>query len=204
MFGDFDWQDNSAQNKRWKAWKQAVEQIMMETSQDNRTVKAVILEIGAGRNVPTIRSLTERILSNWKAAGADATLVRVNPELPLGDGHACQPGGRLERSVVSVMARGLDCLCRMDSMMPEAVAAASATKGADVEHDAATEPEVTPEADVVDAAGAGVMMASFAAPAASTPAAPVVPSTKKTSLVSPLTVSQPLLPMETVPTEAVA
>jgi len=172
MFGDFDWQDSPASSKRWKAWSKTVEQIMLETSRkENRKVKAVILEIGAGRNVPTIRSLCERMLHNWKEAGADATLVRVNPELPLGDTHACRPGGHLERSIVSIMARGLDSLCRMDSMMPQAIAAAATFREANVELDAA-EPQVMPEADVE--AKSRVVAESDATPRPEAMAEPVV------------------------------
>lgn len=82
-------------------------------------VRAVILEVGAGCNVPTVRTTSERQLLAWHKAGAEVCLVRVNPELPLGDCPPLHPEGDLGSSVISIMARGLASLHEINATIPQ-------------------------------------------------------------------------------------
>merc|ERR1712032_605963 len=83
-------------------------------------VTVVILEVGCGLEVTTCRTSSEQLLSGYYGAGADVSLIRVNPEFPLGDSEACAPGGRLEARIISIMARGLEALQKVERAMNEA------------------------------------------------------------------------------------
>ncbi len=65
MFGDWEWDGarTDRQNNNFENWLQK-----------NTGSNIVILEFGAGKAVPTVRYMCERI-----ASGFDATLIRVNP-----------------------------------------------------------------------------------------------------------------------------
>jgi len=119
MFGDFGWQDVESQDRRWDRWTSAVRRYshQRETSQDEPRLRITILEIGAGGNVTTVRSTSESQFTNFREAGAIVKLIRVNPELPLGDGTPFKPGARNGEFVVSVMSRGLEALQRIDTCM---------------------------------------------------------------------------------------
>lgn len=62
MFGDWDWIDarSAAQQEALAAWLERVSRL-------------VVIEIGAGVDIPTIRRFSER---------AGGTLVRINPRAP--------------------------------------------------------------------------------------------------------------------------
>ena len=47
--------------------------------------RVAIIEIGAGGNVTTVRLRAEQLLKRWRKQGAECTLIRINPELPLAD-----------------------------------------------------------------------------------------------------------------------
>jgi hypothetical protein len=68
MFGDWDWipSRTGAQEARFEQWLQ-------EVSGD----RLVIVEIGAGSAVPTVRYTSERVV---QALGG--TLIRINPREP--------------------------------------------------------------------------------------------------------------------------
>lgn len=90
MFGDWNWvEDRTAQqNARLQQW-------LNEQNQHNR--KFVVIELGAGKAVATVRMTSERI-----AAQYNATLIRINPrdyEVPAG--HLSLPFGAME---------GIECL----------------------------------------------------------------------------------------------
>merc|ERR1712217_438797 len=104
------WRDCVAQEDRWHAWLEAVTKQIKEVPKTSQPVKVVILELGAGKNVPTVRCTSERALLDWNKAGADVRLVRVNPELPLGDHPHLQPGGKFEHLVIPVMEWSLACI----------------------------------------------------------------------------------------------
>jgi len=125
MFGDRDWEDVPAQRSRFERWTSVVEeqikthhQIAVEKQGDKEPLRVVIMEIGAGANVPTVRRTSEAQLDTFKDAGADVRLVRMNPCLPLGDDEDYAPGGKHENLVLSMMGGGLDLLKRVNAAMP--------------------------------------------------------------------------------------
>ncbi len=68
MFGDWDWVPSrtAAQERRFEAWLQSL-----------AGQRLVVVEIGAGSAVPTVRHTAERL-----AARLDGRLVRINPREP--------------------------------------------------------------------------------------------------------------------------
>ncbi len=67
MFGDYSWLSQRAENQsvRFYNWLEKIE---------NENAKLVIIEIGAGKAVPTVRHKSEAI-----AGRLNATLIRINP-----------------------------------------------------------------------------------------------------------------------------
>lgn len=121
MFEDVDWQDLKTQLERKNRWVHAVLNLIA-LQEVGRHLKVVILEVGAGANVTTIRNSAEQILRGCLAAGAKAQLVRINPEFPFGDEDDFAPGGVLESNVTSIMSKGLEALQRMDAHMADVIA----------------------------------------------------------------------------------
>ncbi len=84
MFGDWLWNPRRTdeQGRRFSQWLQALRE---------NDLQLAIVEIGAGRSIPTVRSTSEYV-----ARLLDATLIRINPrdhEVP--SGHLSVPlGGR--------------------------------------------------------------------------------------------------------------
>merc|ERR1719482_1702266 len=76
-----------------------------------RPLRVVIMEAGAGGNVTTVRQTSESVLEDLHKHGAHATLVRINPELPLADDRALQP------HTISLLSRGLDAVARIDARL---------------------------------------------------------------------------------------
>ncbi len=76
MFGDWGWIDNisNQQSRRLNNWL---------NQQDNSKLKLLIIEIGAGKAVPSVRMFSERIVRNH-----NASLIRLNPrdfDVPTGE-----------------------------------------------------------------------------------------------------------------------
>mmetsp|Transcript_41425 Transcript_41425/g.129114 ORF Transcript_41425/g.129114 Transcript_41425/m.129114 type:complete len:182 (+) Transcript_41425:1343-1888(+) len=115
MFGDMEWQDVSAQSRQWAEWRKTTQAVMEDASAGS--VRAVILEIGAGGNVTTVRNTSEQQLRAFMHAGAAVHLVRVNPEYPLGDEDDFSPDGDSGERVISVMGKGLDSIYRIERAM---------------------------------------------------------------------------------------
>ncbi len=67
MFGDWEWipHRTAGQEFRFERWLEKIEDM---------DYKLVIIEIGAGKAVPTVRMLSERV-----ASSLDGTLIRINP-----------------------------------------------------------------------------------------------------------------------------
>jgi len=126
MFDDADWQDVKSQLQRKQHWVHALLNMISLAPVSGPPLAVAILEVGAGGNVTTIRNSSEQTLRGCLNAGANATLIRVNPELPLGDEDDFAPGGKFEKQVISIMARGLDSLRQIDASME----AQKATKAA--------------------------------------------------------------------------
>jgi len=115
MFCDWGWKQCTQQEQRWRAWCAAVEQTMLSRRPRPQRVRAVVLEIGCGNNVPTVRSNSEQLLQQWRSAGADACLVRVNPQLPFGDYPEFRPDGRQGQCVVSIVGSALASIQKIDA-----------------------------------------------------------------------------------------
>merc|ERR1712224_1076218 len=96
--------------RRWLAWRQAVEDLAKSRSPD-KPVQIVILEIGCGDNVPTIRHAAEDAAARFSVV-AGVTLVRVNPECPLADRPFPQASPTLQH--IALRCRGLDALRRIE------------------------------------------------------------------------------------------
>ena len=92
MFGDWGWVPHrtSAQEARLQAWLSALV--------DQRLA---VMEFGAGRAVPTVRSLCERVASR-----RGGTLIRINPREPEGP-----PG------TVSIETTALETLRSIDAKL---------------------------------------------------------------------------------------
>ncbi len=85
MFGDWEWISDrtAAQEFRFERWLEKIEYM---------DYKLVIIEIGAGKAVPTVRITSERIASMY-----DAKLIRINPrDYDVPSGHISIPMGGLE------------------------------------------------------------------------------------------------------------
>jgi NAD-dependent SIR2 family protein deacetylase len=82
MFGDGGWDSSAsdAQHRRLDAWSRTLGES-----------RAVIIELGAGMAVPTIRIMSEDFIDR-----PGGTLIRINPREPDGpDGHLALPMGAL-------------------------------------------------------------------------------------------------------------
>jgi NAD-dependent SIR2 family protein deacetylase len=82
MFGDGGWDssDSDAQHRRFNAWLRTV-----------NSARTVIVELGAGLGVPTIRIMSEDL-----AERPGATLIRINPrEQGVPEGHLAIPSGAM-------------------------------------------------------------------------------------------------------------
>lgn len=124
MFGDHGWIDVESQLRRWNAWQHAAIRCIesardrhLEDSSKYEPLKVAILEVGAGGNVTTVRSTAEQSLECFRDAGAEARLIRVNPDLPLGDDDDHKPGGQFEHQILSLMSRGLESIRGIDAAM---------------------------------------------------------------------------------------
>ena len=85
MFGDWEWISDrtAAQEFRFERWLEKLEYM---------DYKLVIIEIGAGKAVPTVRITSEKIASMY-----DAKLIRINPrDYDVPSGHISIPMGGLE------------------------------------------------------------------------------------------------------------
>lgn len=113
MFSDADWCDNLAQKDRWVAWQQAVEEQATAQHGDaaSAPLRVAILEVGAGGNVTTIRQLAENTVDSIRDRGGVATLIRVNPDLPLADSSSRQD------ATISLPSYGLAALKQIDEAM---------------------------------------------------------------------------------------
>ena len=67
MFGDWHWNGKRASKQEYR---------YMKFRKENRDKRIVIIEIGAGLTIPTVRLESENIAKHYK----NATLIRINPE----------------------------------------------------------------------------------------------------------------------------
>jgi len=89
MFGDSGWVDTrfNVQDRRYDQWA---------NSNQQQSLKIVIIEIGAGRDVPTVRMESQ----HWASILKDSTLIRINPrDYSVPEGHIPVPLGGLDALV---------------------------------------------------------------------------------------------------------
>lgn len=119
MFGDYAWEDVDSQEQRYQSWARQIKLSARESRESaDKPLRVVVLELGAGGNVPTVRREAQTQLMELHHLGADVRLVRVNPEMPLGDFEELRPGGKNDDLMLSIMSRGLEALHKMDAAMP--------------------------------------------------------------------------------------
>jgi NAD-dependent SIR2 family protein deacetylase len=93
MFGDFSWLSDRTRRQ---------ERNFDEFVTDNRGKRMVVVEMGAGTAIPTIRATSERL-----GRGCDATVIRINPrEAQIFQPHLSVPLGALQglREIDSILA----------------------------------------------------------------------------------------------------
>ena len=88
MFGDLDWIESRAeeQQQRFGAWRETM-----------RGLSLVIIEIGAGVAIPSVRNQSKRL---------NGTVIRINPRL-------CESGSK----VISLPMNGLDAIRAIDKYL---------------------------------------------------------------------------------------
>ena len=86
MFGDAAYLDDEAQAAAWERWTAAVlaeARARAWREPPGSALRVVLLEVGCGGTVRTVRHQSEALAEELLEAGAHATLVRVNPDLLL-------------------------------------------------------------------------------------------------------------------------
>lgn len=78
MFRDKQWIPNINAEKRYIEW----EAIMENNLEQNTNLQLVIIEIGCGTRVPSVRLETEMVVADTRMRNGNATLIRINPEPP--------------------------------------------------------------------------------------------------------------------------
>jgi len=85
MFGDCDYFTGtleSTENPTYYDWKRSVSRVLANRPNTN----LVILEMGCGKNVPTVRYHSQSLLTTKLAENSTSTLIRINPDFPELDG----------------------------------------------------------------------------------------------------------------------
>ena len=118
MFGDHSYVEDEAAFDRYNLWRQAVLELA-----PMHAYRVVVLEVGCGGNVTTVRQQSEEMVRELSGVGVDATLVRVNPELPLADDASLSP------RVIPILSRGLAAVRAIDERLEEIRAAAGGARG---------------------------------------------------------------------------
>eukprot|EP01052_Picozoa_sp_SAG31_P001234 SAG31_NODE_41_length_31342_cov_8.029286_24_plen_519_part_00 len=115
MFGDSRWVDDHEQAARWQNWRTTLLELA-EEGDKHEPLRVVVLEVGAGGNVTTIRNLGESLVEKLLACHARPTLIRVNPDLPLADRAANQA------RTISLPCYGLEAVKQIDTRIENLLA----------------------------------------------------------------------------------
>eukprot|EP00913_Durusdinium_trenchii_P024299 g22813.t1 len=108
-WGDKEWLDSQGQVSRWSNFMQGLGEVVAATT----NLRCVLLEIGAGTRVPTVRQTSEQILEVLLSGGANAKLLRVNPK------DAEPDDADLAEHILSFQSTGLEFLRAVDALLPE-------------------------------------------------------------------------------------
>jgi len=100
MFGDSDWVSNKEQGMQHISWERVMKKLVAD-----KKFKVVILEIGCGKNVPTVRWNSEKLAKDLDTA---CQLIRVNPDFPLAAVKA-----------LSIKSKGLEAILMIDKFIQE-------------------------------------------------------------------------------------
>ena len=112
QFGDYHWEDSLCQDDRYNSWTYAVsEEAKMRASES--PLRVVVLEIGAGSRVPTVRHTSETAAREWAQDGATVSLIRINPGEPMLDNE----GLSTHIEIISLVATGLHAIQEIDAAM---------------------------------------------------------------------------------------
>ncbi|KAK1947551.1 hypothetical protein P3T76_001561 [Phytophthora citrophthora] len=108
MFHDRQWIANTSEENGYIAWESVME-LMLE---DDPTLNLVVLEIGCGTRVPSVRRETEMVVADViEGCGRpQATLIRVNPETPTCDNPLILANNRF----LPIASKGLEALEGID------------------------------------------------------------------------------------------
>jgi len=118
MFGDMIWKEEGLQRRQWTAWKCAVEKVLHNDS----TAKFVILEIGAGIRVPSVRMNSLNILNAMPEKSTK--LIRINVDYPTIE--------VLKEQCIPLQSAGLIALKKIDDYIQQLIAQKS-TKGGEAQ-----------------------------------------------------------------------
>ncbi|KAG6591147.1 Sirtuin family, catalytic core small domain [Phytophthora cinnamomi] len=108
MFHDRQWIANTAEENGYIAWESVMEVML----QEDPTLNLVVLEIGCGTRVPSVRRETEMVVADViEGCGRpQATLIRVNPDIPTCDNPLILANNRF----VPIRSKGLEALEGID------------------------------------------------------------------------------------------
>jgi NAD-dependent SIR2 family protein deacetylase len=131
MFGDDDQlllARLAASSSEYQAWEDAMETCVAS----DPSLRLVVLELGCGLRVPSVRLETESVVRDALERGAQATLVRINPdertELPaaVSSQHGATP---VPQNLIVLRQKALSALRRIDTHI-RARAAVETRRGA--------------------------------------------------------------------------
>lgn len=113
MFGDDAWIDNEVQDARWNTWVQAVAETarLAYRGGKGRRLRIVILEIGCGANVQTVRRMTQATTAELVCSQALVLVARVNRDYPLADSAQVNEQHRH----IGILSGGLQAMQRIDA-----------------------------------------------------------------------------------------
>ncbi|KAG2503566.1 hypothetical protein BBO99_00009504 [Phytophthora kernoviae] len=108
MFHDRQWIANIDEEDGYIAWESVMELML----QDDPSLNLVVLEIGCGLRVPSVRRETEMVVADViEGCGRpQATLIRINPDIPECDNPVILANGRF----LSIPTKGLEALEGID------------------------------------------------------------------------------------------
>ena len=107
MFDDGYWIRNSAQRRGYNRWWKKHRKRM----KDSKQLKFVVLEIGAGVRIPTVRENSEKLMK--KLPMGQARLIRINPDFELADSSH----GAVSTSIIPIKENALSALQKIDCAM---------------------------------------------------------------------------------------
>ncbi|KAL4154691.1 hypothetical protein PRNP1_006807 [Phytophthora ramorum] len=108
MFHDRQWIGNVSEENGYIAWEAVIELML----QEHPTLNLVVLEIGCGTRVPSVRKETEMVVADvLQACGRpQATLIRINPDIPTCNNPVILANDRF----LSIRSKGLEALEGID------------------------------------------------------------------------------------------